>query len=420
MPFLSLLWGLALSYSAFSAPPEANCAADFKWDRNTSFYEDSPTYREKYDDTESWRFSHPTKEGMNEKLLRAGARRLADEGGEPYSFLVIKNNALVFEKYYNGANRFHSNNIHSASKSILGAAIGAAIQDGHITGIDQKVHQFLAPEFKGIDEKEKYQIRIKDLLNMRGGLSWWENISEFYIETRKNWVKAILEFSVDENPGKEFHYNTGLTHILSAALSRATKSNTCQYIHDRIFKPLGIKAEHWGRDPMGVYSGGYNVYLTPREMAKFGMLFANGGMWEGQQILPKAWTDQAMKRQVNAGDGYGYGYLWWTKRIKGHDVAIAWGHGGQFIYVVKSLNLVMVTTANTRDYLGTFSPDYLIEDYVIPAVIRKATMAKSFSKPPKSGKRQIAKSPVDLRKDLKAILRENKKLAEAKGKKKGA
>jgi len=419
MPFLSLSGAIALSFSALSAPPEANCVKDFKWDRNTSFYEDSPTYREKYDDTESWRFSNPAKEGMNDKLLRAGARRLGDEGGEPYSFLVVRNGAIVFERYYNGSNRLHSNNIHSASKSILGAAIGAAIQEGHIKGVEQKVHQLLPSEFKGIDEREKYQIRIKDLLNMRGGLSWWENISEFYIETRRNWVKSILEFSVNENPGREFHYNTGLTHILSAALSRATKSNTCQYVHDKIFKPLGIKAEHWGRDPMGVYSGGYNVYLTPREMAKFGMLFANGGKWGDQQILSKAWVDQAMKRQLKASDGYGYGYLWWTKKINGHDVAMAWGHGGQFIYVVKSLNLVMVTTANTRDYLGTFSPEYLIKDYVIPAVINKTKMPKLTHKKTKVSKPKTAKGPIDLRKELSSILKENKKMAENRSKKRG-
>ena len=365
MPLFLLLF----SWQAFALPPPVNCEKDFSWDKDSGFYEQSPTYHDSYDDTSTWKFSTPSNEGMNAGLLAKGAKKLAAEGGEPYSLLVVRNGSIVLEKYFNGATKSDANNIHSASKSIISAAIGAAIQEGKIKGVGQRLSELMPKAFSEIHDADKRNIRIRDLLTMRSGLGWIENLSEFYVELHHNWVKTILSLPLYTDPGEDFLYNTGLTHLMSAALTKSTGMSTCNFVHSRIFEKIGIRAKHWGRDPTGIYSGGFNVYLTPREMAKFGLLYLNEGKWEGKQVLPAAWVNASMKPQVDTGGGYFYGYNWWVRNIRGHSVAYAWGHGGQFIFVVKDLNLVAVITANTRDYLGTFAPEYILEDYVIPAAL---------------------------------------------------
>ena len=144
--------------------------------------------------------------------------------------------------------------------------------------------------------------------------------------------------------------------------------STCQYAHQALLGPLGNVAEHWGRDPQGYFSGGCNVYMTPRELARFGLLVGDGGQWRGAQLIPADWVDAAVSAQADAGYGYSYGYLFWLTTIRGHAVAIAWGWGGQLVYVVRDLDLVVVFTTNTRD----FAPDYdgfdILRDHVIPAV----------------------------------------------------
>src|SRR5262249_10238671 len=115
--------------------------------------------------------------------------------------------------------------------------------------------------------------------------------------------------------------------------------------------------------------GGYNLYLTPRELAKFGLLYLHGGNWQGQQLVPSAWVTASMTAQVDAGTPYSYGYDFWLRRLSGHDVAMAWGFGGQMIYIVKDLNMVVVMTTNTHDFnQDTFDGTGVMQNDVLPAV----------------------------------------------------
>jgi CubicO group peptidase (beta-lactamase class C family) len=331
------------------------------------FYEDNPTYTDPVDDSASWTISTPESQGMDSSGLERASTALADL---PYtwSFLVIRRDALVFERYYHGSAKNQSNNVHSASKSIWGAAIGIAIDQGRIPSADATIATTLPARYGSAMSPETRTITVRDLLTMTSGSHWNEDTTETEIQQTPDWVAATLQLPRAATPGTLFNYSTGDTHLSSAVLASATQTTACEFTHKNLLAPLGVVAEHWGRDPQGYFSGGYNFYATPRELAKFGLLYLHDGRWNGTQLVPAAWVEASMTNQVDAGAPYSYGYDFWLRDIAGHHVAMAWGSGGQMIYIVKDLDLVVVMTTNTRDFTqDSFNGLSIIEDHVLPA-----------------------------------------------------
>ncbi|MBC7974874.1 MAG: serine hydrolase [Myxococcales bacterium] len=332
------------------------------------FYEDNPTYTDPVDDSASWTMSDPEAQGIDSTGLERASTELSNL---PYtsSFLVIRHGALVFERYYHGSAKNQSNNVHSASKSIWGAAIGIAINQGVIPGVDTTIASALPSRYAEAMSPQARTMKVRDLVTMTSGIQWSEDTTENRIQRSSDWIAEILELPMTATPGTRFNYSTGNTHLSSAVLASAIQTTTCEFIHQHLLAPLGIVAEHWGRDPQGYVSGGYNFYVTPRELAKFGLLYLRDGNWNGRQLVPAAWVATSMTKQVEADDPYGYGYNFWLRDLAGHDVAVAWGFGGQMIYIVKDLDLVVVMTTNTRDFAqDAFDGASIIEDDVIPAV----------------------------------------------------
>jgi CubicO group peptidase (beta-lactamase class C family) len=331
------------------------------------FYEDNPTYTDPVDDSASWTISTPEAQGMDSSGLEGASTALADL---PYtsSFLVIRRDALVFERYYHGSARNQSNNVHSASKSIWGAAIGIAVDQGRIPGVDATIASTLPSRYVAVMSPETRTVKVRDLLTMTSGSRWHEDTTETEIEQTPDWVAATLGLPRAAAPGTLFNYSTGDTHLSSAVLASATRTTACEFIHQHLLAPMGIVAEHWGRDPQGYFSGGYNFYVTPRELAKFGLLYLHNGRWQDKQLVPSDWVSASMTNQVDAGAPYSYGYDFWLRDIAGHHVAMAWGFGGQMIYIIKDLELVVVMTTNTRDFTpDSFNGLSIIEDHVLPA-----------------------------------------------------
>lgn len=331
------------------------------------FYDDNPTYTDPVDDSASWTTSPPEAQGMDSRLLERASAALAKL---PYtwSVLVIRRDALVFERYYHGSAKNQSNNVHSASKSIWGAALGIAIDQGRIPGADATIASTLPSRYASAMNPETRTIKVRDLLTMTSGSRWNENSTENQIQRTPDWVAATLRLPRAARPGTQFEYSTGDTHLSSAVLTSATRATGCEFIHENLLAPLGIVAEHWGRDPQGYFSGGYNFYVTPRELARFGLLYLHDGRWQGRQLVPASWVRESMTNQVDAGAPYGYGYDFWLRDVAGHHVAMAWGFGGQMIYIVEDLDLVVVLTTNTRDFdQDTFNGLSIIENDVLPA-----------------------------------------------------
>jgi CubicO group peptidase (beta-lactamase class C family) len=375
---------MALSVIASCSAPTTSSPATIESDQTTAaaafdcgaiqgplstnrFYEDNPTYTDPVDDSASWTFSTPEAQGMDPGQLERASTDLADL---PYtsSFLVIRRGALVFERYYHGSARNQSNNVHSASKSIWGAAIGIAIDQGRIPSADTTIASTLPSRYAATMSPEVRTIKVRDLLTMTSGGRWNEDTTETQIERTPDWIAATLRLPRAAAPGTLFNYSSGDTHLSSAVLTSATRTTACEFVHQNLLAPLGVVAEHWGRDPQGYFSGGYNFYVTPRELAKFGLLYLQNGRWNGTQVVPAAWVAASMTKQVDAGAPYGYGYDFWLRDIAGHDVVMAWGFGGQMIYIIEDLDLVVVMTTNTRDFApASFDGVSIIENNVIPA-----------------------------------------------------
>jgi CubicO group peptidase (beta-lactamase class C family) len=331
------------------------------------FYETNPTYVDPVDDSASWTTSTPEAQGMNSNGLEQASTAMANLANT-WSLLVIRHNALVFERYYHGSAKNQSNNVHSASKSIWGAAIGIAIDRGLIPSVNATISSILPAADVAKMSATTKTIKVHDLITMTSGIGWEEDTTENQIQRTPNWVQSILALGTTTTPGTAFNYSTGNTHLGSAVLAAATKTTGCEFIHQNVLAPLGIVAEHWGRDPQGNFSGGYNLYLTPRELAKFGLLYLHDGKSNGKQLVPAAWVQTSMANQVDAGAPYSYGYTFWLQELAGHHVAMSWGFGGQMIYIIKDLDLVVVMTTNTRDFSeDTFDGVSIIKNNVIPA-----------------------------------------------------
>jgi CubicO group peptidase (beta-lactamase class C family) len=239
-------------------------------------------------------------------------------------------------------------NIKSASKSIISALVGIAIERRLIKGVEQPIADYF-PELRKDSDPRKQKITIEDLLTMRSGLesTSFDNYGE-WVRSR-NWVRFVLEQPLAAEPGTGMEYSTGSTHLLSAILTKATRRNTWQFAQEALGTPLGITFARWPRDPQGIYFGGNEMLMTPRQMLAFGELYLNKGRAKGRQIVPAAWVETSCKgrgrSRFNPDQLYGYG--WWLRDFGEEESCFAWGYGGQYIFLFRDLDLVVVTTSST-------------------------------------------------------------------------
>jgi CubicO group peptidase (beta-lactamase class C family) len=264
------------------------------------------------------------------------------------SLIIQWKGDVIREQYFHGATATTRANIKSASKSVISALIGVAIQQGHIRGLDQPISELLPAETRTLDSAKR-AITVGDLLSMRAGLqsTSFENYGRWV--TSRNWVAFALQQPFIESRGGPMVYSTGNSHLLSAILTRATRMSTYQYAQRNLARPLGVELRPWQTDPQGIYFGGNDMFLTPRDLLKIGTVYLNGGMYEGRQVLPRAWIDSTLlPRTTSPWNGHGYGYGWWTRSAQGYDVKFAWGYGGQYVFIVPELQLVVVMTSDAE------------------------------------------------------------------------
>ena len=262
------------------------------------------------------------------------------------SLIVQWKGDVVREHYYGGATATTPANIKSVSKSIISALVGIAIEQGHIRGLEQPIAELLPAETRTLDSAKR-AITVGDLLSMRAGLqsTSFENYGRWV--TSRNWVAFALRQPMTDARGGPMVYSTGNSHLLSAIITRATKLSTYQFAQRHLARPLGIQLRPWQTDPQGIYFGGNDMFLTPRDLLKIGTLYMNGGTHEGRQIVPRAWIDSTFPpRTSSPWNGHGYGYGWWTRNAQGYDVRFAWGYGGQYLFLVPELQLVVVMTSD--------------------------------------------------------------------------
>jgi CubicO group peptidase (beta-lactamase class C family) len=165
---------------------------------------------------------------------------------------------------------------------------------------------------------------------------------------QQDWAEASLKFPLGAEPGQQFLYDSAAMHLLSVILTEYTGMNALEYAQSRLFKPLGITVHGWTLDPLRNSEGAAGLVLTPRDMAKFGYLYLNGGMWNGQEIVPEWFVSESTRKHVDGGkpEPADYGYLWWVMFKTRHAGYCAAGYGGQYVFVFPDRDLVIVTTGN--------------------------------------------------------------------------
>ena len=263
-----------------------------------------------------------------------------------HSLLVSRHGEVILEHYFRGTRASSFENVKSASKSVISALVGIAIDRRLLPGVNAPIAPYF-PELSAANaDTRKRQITIEDLLTMRSGLVETNRGYGAWVQS-PNWVRYLLTRPTQQPPGEPMDYNTGNTHLLSAILTKVSGGDTWTFAQNALAAPLGVTLAKWPRDPQGIYFGGNDMLLTPRQMLKFGELYLHHGRNGDRQIVPASWVEASwMPRTRSLRSGQLYGYGWWITELAGRPVDFAWGFGGQYIFIVPSLDLVVVTTSS--------------------------------------------------------------------------
>lgn len=307
----------------------------------------------------------------------------AGEYEEIHSLLIWHDGQLLVEEYFRGYDQERPHELYSVTKSITSAGIGIAIEEGAINGVNEPLTT-LMPQYRNLLEQEadKSRLTLENVLTMSSGFVWDESSTIYgssensvtQLTRSADWLEYVLSQPLAADPGTTFTYNSGNTMLLGGILSAQTGDTAERYIAEQLFTPLGIETWRWETGRPNITNTGWGLHLTPRDMLTFGRLYLNHGRWEDQQLVPAAWVEQSTAAHITADDGYEYGYQWWryqddhevVRNLAVNDVYFAWGFGGQFIWVVPHLQLVVVTTAHNFENSSQIFP--ILPTYIFPWV----------------------------------------------------
>ena len=279
------------------------------------------------------------------------------------AFLVIKNDSLFFEKYYDGYSQDSKSNAFSMAKSYVSALLGKAIMDGYIKSLDQAVKDFI-PELKGAYADE---VTVGDLASMASGQRWDEayyspvsvTTAAYFVEDLE---KLILDQPIDQAPGKSFIYKSGTTQLLAMVIVKATGKNLTDYLYESFWNPMG--AEHqalWQLDSEenGMEKAYCCITSNARDFARLSKLYKNHGKWDGKILLDSTFIAKSLTPRFE--DSQQYGYSWWLKNYKGYKVFMNRGHLGQYVITIPEENLILVRLGHSKGPKGKiadpFTPD---------------------------------------------------------------
>ena len=292
------------------------------------------------------------------------------------SILLARSGSLVLEEYFGGFGRDSLHTTRSAAKAITSALAGIAIDQGYIESVYVPILPYF-PEYEGEIENwdaRKRDITIDHVLSMTSGIRGNEDA----MYPTDDWIKFYFDQSLAAAPGEAFSYATSGVVTLGNVITRASGLRIPDFTDRYLFDPLGITDYRWpitnSRGSQGLAMTGGGLNLRPRDMAKFGQLYLNGGVWEGRRVISEEWIKTSTSKQATS-DLYGedFGYLWQMidRTVEGRTVRSfeAWGNGGQFIMVFPSLEIVAVFTGENYGLFPEMEqPFEMIDRYILPAI----------------------------------------------------
>lgn len=319
---------------------------------------------------DGWVTSIPAAENMDATQLGATLNAIRDgEFPGVDSILVIRNQRLLAEGYYNGFGRDTVHDLRSTGKSFVSTLVGIAASQG-LLGIDDPLSQHI-PNFEGHQNVDaaKRAITLRHLLNMSSGLEcndWNENSPgwEEKLYNSRDWIRFMLDLRMVAQPGTQGSYCTGGVVLLGHVVSLRSGMGLNDYAQQWLFGPLNIQQSVWRNSPDGQATGATGFGLRPRDAAKLGALFANEGVWNGARVVPESWVIETRQRVTALNGSPDYGYLWWKRTYPFStgpvETIYAAGNGGNYIFIVPSHELVVAFTGSNYSTSRSNTPQNIM------------------------------------------------------------
>jgi CubicO group peptidase (beta-lactamase class C family) len=304
---------------------------------------------------DEWTSTSPEEQEMNSTILDEMMQYIEDSSAPMHGLVVTRNGYIVKEGYWSYYTEGMAHHIFSCTKSFTGTLVGIAIKEGFIDNVSQRVIDFFpGMTIENLDSR-KESMTLEHVLTMTTGLDWNEWNNSYQDPTNmynqmfgsSNPIQFFLNLPMAHVPGEQWMYTTGASHLLSAIIQETTNMTTRNFAIEYLFDPLNITIGAWNVDLQGINNGGTQLYVTPRVMAKLGLLYLNNGTWDGQQILPEDWVTQASSPHASIYPDTDYGYQWWIDTP--HGVYHAAGSNGQYIYIAPEYSVVVSMTANADE-----------------------------------------------------------------------
>lgn len=347
--------------------------------------------------TDGWRTEDPAEHGFDASEL-AEVERMVDENYTSVrSILVVRDGVLAYERYWDGADAEDGHDVRSVTKSVVGALVGIAIEDGAIDSLDSTVGELLGDHLPPEADPRMAGVTVRHLLSMTSGLpaddtsiagdpTLFDEINQ-----AADPVRAVLGLPLVADPGVRWAYSNASSDLLAVIVADATGRSLLDYARERLFGPLGIETDDayeptvvgwpptpeqieryaasavaWPTNAQGYHWGGAGLRLPARDLAKFGFLYLNEGRWDGRQIVPADFVRRSSVRgDASTGSRDSYGWQWWIADGTEPPAYFARGYGGQVIEVVPSLDLVAVVTADPEVPRG--DGHTLVSTFIVPA-----------------------------------------------------
>ena len=310
-----------------------------------------------------------------------------------HGLLIFRNNNLVFEEYFDGWKQQDLHPMWSVTKSISSAVIGLAIEQGKISGVNESVFNLFSGFTQVNWTTEHKQITLEHYLTMSAGYLWNDsdnsvpssdpNNSYLQMINSDDWIKYVLELPLETFPGEKFKYNNGTSTLFSVIVSDAVENNFDNYTDTNLLSKIDIANHSWA-----YMAGGYpgtagndgGIFLTARDMSKFGLLYLNNGQWKGKQVINESWVQNSISPHIqilkNNNLHFDYGYQWWiNERVKDKNmteiaVPYATGRGGQYIFLINDYDMmVVIISPHYNPNSSTLKIFEMIEKYILSAIM---------------------------------------------------
>lgn len=332
--------------------------------------------------TEQWQTASPETVDMASESLSLLNTVIQSQYRNLNGIIIVRKGYVVYEKYYRRKNHTSTHNVASVTKSITSALVGIAIQKGYIESVDERVLDFFPEYVIDFTEKRNQEITLRHLLTMTAPYpfkNWHEPLDR--MRRQPNWVSYALGMLGQGGRVGTFKYSTAGAHLLSAIITRATGKCAREFANEHLFRPIGMaeiqdnemqtydledvfgsRVQGWVHDPNGNSTGGWGLTLTLRDMARFGYLYLNNGVWDDKQIIAETWIAESTTMHRNK-----YGYLWWLRPANEVFTYAALGDGGNVICCIPEKDLVIVIASKIIRRPRDRWP--LIEKHILPTIV---------------------------------------------------